>query len=277
MNSGTSWFPCRLALFCFAAATSLTVHADPLIASDYLVGSWSFDNLATNGHVVSLTGLSNGTYIELEYGPPDAGGHPGLEVGTYTFTPLTSSSGRGVTVDLLDTNGDWGPGNGSRVLTFFESNGLKCFVAPSATACTSTNSPSEITAGWYSGTGVGNISVLVFLDSGVYLQGIDPSVPTFEFGHYDFNPVTGSLVVSGAQRFGGTDRTLSQLGTISASIVGSQLSLAGTDGSLAYSIVPIAAVPEPSPMQLALLGLAAIGMRLRSAAWRRPAPPGNAP
>jgi hypothetical protein len=234
--------------------------ADPIPATA-MQGTWSFDRLAGDGHTGTLTFLPNGVYVHMETGPNEGSGFPGMEVGTYTFTPLTETTGHLTTAPVKDTNGDWGPGILDTDLEIHSVNGSKCLFVDDPTVspshfniCTpSTTAPLGLTNGWYSGSGPGDIHVLDFLANGVYLEGIDPLSFSFETGLYSVD-ASGLVTLSGVVRTG-PDPTLSQLGPAHLTIVDGQLRVDSRTGSFALAAVPVTAVPEVPAQLVLLLGL----------------------
>jgi len=257
------------------------MHASAdVLSPDYIQGTWAFDRLAGDGHTGTLTFLPNGVYVHMETGPAERTGFPGMEVGTYTFTPLTATSGHLTTTPIKDTNGDWGPGVLSADISFQVSNGMKCIPIDDPTvnpahfsACTAnTTTPIGLTHGWFAGSGPGNILVLDFLPNGVYLEGIDPMSFSFETGLYTIDG-TGLLTLSNVARTG-SDPTLSQLGPVHATVVGNQLQVQSNQSTVDLAAVPLTpAIPEPPVQLLMLLGLgsmaAASKVRSVTSAGRR--------
>ncbi len=232
---------------------SWTLQAAPLLPSDYMLGVWTFDRTAIDGHYGALAFFSNGTYIHAEVGPNEVTGFPGMEVGTYTFAPASATSGTVSFTTLKDTNGDWGASGDTVTFSFFNIGGRKCFIGESEPVCTpSTTAPVSLATGWTAGAGVfGDVSLLAFFESGRYIHAIDPpSTATLETGDYSWNESSGALALANVHKYGDTDPTLSDLGSLRASISGTELSIVGTAGSAAFAAVPLSTVPEPSPISL---------------------------
>lgn len=239
-----------------AAATPVTP-----VDAQLLLGTWFFDRTAMDGHRGTLTFLPNGSYVHMETGPNETTGYPGIEVGTYSFTPTSATGGTLVTYTQLDTNGDWGANSGTLDFEFTSVGGQWCIPTDMTPVCRPQGGAGSLVNGWYAGTGYGNISVLSFFADGHYLHGVDPATGVLEAGSYGWNSVSGALTLSNVQRYGaGDEQTLSQLGVSTLNLGGGDLVLQTAAGPLSFAVT---SVPEPSGVALLVPGLALLSVLLR--------------
>lgn len=260
------------ALAASMAGIGIPAAAAGLISADAPQGTWFFSNLdgkgsGTLGHEGTLTFLPNGSYIHLETGPNEGHGYPGLEVGTYTFTPKTATMGNLSFTTLLDTNGDWGANSDSFDVDITQVAATKCFRTPDATAiCSDAPNTTSWPLAWYQGVGYGNISVLVFFANGHYLHGVDPAIGVLEAGTFNWDPATGALSLSNVVRHGSGDEvTLSQLGATAMAFDAQALRLTTPTGTVSFAATPTTPVPEPSSLLLFGVGALALACRRRAA------------
>lgn len=120
-------------------------------ASNPIVGSW-----VMAGNNVALTFLSDGTYLMAQAGAADAGGHSGMERGSYSWNPLTGAFSAST---MVDTNGDWGLSNVNCNNATVGSGGLSLSCAePSAPTVFTTNTFTSAVpvpgAAWLLGSGL---------------------------------------------------------------------------------------------------------------------------
>lgn len=188
------------------SAKSTAAGATTSPSSNPIWGTWVLKEPGSQIATGIATFLADGKYMSGESQPADIDGQPGIEVGSYTFTPSTGAFNATIAVD---TNGDWGtangPGTAQNILTV------------SATTITTKDGytltrlqPSganPLVGSWYipfpnAGEAKGPV-VFAFLDNSNFImvhdgdKAADPSgQPGIERGTYSWNQTTGAVVAT---------------------------------------------------------------------------------
>lgn len=187
-----------------AYASGLTASIPATTAMNAL-GTWMTIDPTTN-EVAVLAFVDSSKYLMGEDGVGDAGGGPGIEVGTYSFNPTTAETTFSVT---YETNGDWGPATVSAptsypisdlseiVMTVVDPSDFSSFSFNRVT----TDPLNPIIGSWYfTGTGMGE-TILVLLNNGQYyavqVDSADAGNRFFESGTYTWNSIDETFVGTG--------------------------------------------------------------------------------
>lgn len=159
-----------------------------------LVGTWTTPT--EDGGIAYITFLDDGTYHHTEDGTADDSGHPGLEVGTYTWNTETGALS---TTPTVDQNGEWGLSHNAPDIRLFVNNGqLEVVEGEDITVLQRPAfSASAIVGSWVI-ISEGRPVVVVFLADGTYRHTeVGPSVgggfSGMEIGTYVWNSTTGDL------------------------------------------------------------------------------------
>ena len=172
-------------------------------ATKSLVGSWYFSDPSDPSAKAALTFLANGTYLMAETGTPDSTGHPGMELGTYTYIAGVLTS----TCPSVDTSGEWGLSHGTpgvcsgtqftinitgntantslvddngKPITFKRVDSVGGLIAITCTGAgtTGTGNPSSIVGSWFgaSADDPKDLTVITFFSDHTYIMANDVDV-----------------------------------------------------------------------------------------------------
>jgi len=167
-----------------------------------IVGSWYFSDPSDPS---AITFLADGTYLMAETGTPDATGHPGMELGTYTYNAGTGAFSN--TCPTVDTSGEWGLSHGTpgvcsgtqftinitgntantslvddngKPITFKRVDSVGGLIAITCTGAgtTGTGNPSSIVGSWFgaSADDPKDLTVITFFSDHTYIMANDVDV-----------------------------------------------------------------------------------------------------
>lgn len=79
----------------------------PVINANHLIGSWMGGQAGENNNLAVLTFIDETHYVVIQDGDSaqDPSGQDGMEIGTYTWNPVT---GDFAAQAVIDNNGEWG-------------------------------------------------------------------------------------------------------------------------------------------------------------------------
>lgn len=225
------------------------------------LGTWWCSSAVTGCGPATVTLFPNGEFFQATFGIPSPGddGGPGIERGTYTFTPDSITTDRGTLVftTLFDTNGGWGANSGTFPIRITSeqvqvlNNNMPTFYRLGTAA--------PIENGWIRTTPSG-ISILSFLSNGKFLYGIQSGQSTIEYGDYTYDSLTGLLKIANVQK-SGPDQSLSGLTNLHLTLSNQQLTVTSDQIQLNFASTPLASVPEMPIYAMLVLGMALIRMR----------------
>ncbi len=187
------------------------IESDPeaVIPCQSIVGGWYIKNKQIPSHDnVAITFLTNGIYFMCQDGDPatnpeGAVGYDGMEMGTYSWNPVTGELTNSV---LEDTNAEWGFSDQPMSGEVFKVVNNEIYVGDLdvdpfiLTRVVAQTSPASLVGSWV----VGNDEVVItFLDNGIYylahagnFNNANPDEgPGMERGIYTWDSDTGAFSV----------------------------------------------------------------------------------
>lgn len=156
-----------------------------------LAGSWYLNE---EDDLVTVTFMTDGTYLIAQAGVAEYGGESGVEYGTYHWDPVSGE----ITVDvLLDTNGEWGLSHSTSEMTAVRDGDQITFTEagdPEASVLQRvvTDETNAIVGTWKLDNEDGGMSVFTFLPTGDFMLGETGTAdtaggPGIERGTYTWN------------------------------------------------------------------------------------------
>jgi hypothetical protein len=213
-----------------ASATDAENHLSGNLAKLFL-GTWVQGDPTSNS-CLAITFVDSTHYIGIENNPADGDGHPGIEMGSYTWDPKTGAFTAGA--HTVDTNGDWGFDPGLSTTASISGNVLTLLGPDDPTFAKLASDPTKPLVGAWLSQDAQNTILLIFRADGTFLMAehhaiVDPGCSDgLETGTYSWNATTGAMTVHVVADTNG-DWGFSDAGAVTVTVAGKTLTWNGTN------------------------------------------------